>query len=146
LKLVLIGPTMHSWGLIEEAIAARSLAGWVVLLGHVSEAALSALYGRSTGLIFPSLFEGFGLPVLEAMSAGCPVAVSNAGSLPELIGDAGRTFSPHEIEEIAAALEWLVCLSPTARAQESVAGCQRASQFSVQRLIEGTRAVYEGLF
>jgi glycosyltransferase involved in cell wall biosynthesis len=145
LRLVLIGPTMHSWSPIEEAIARRGVENRVVRLGHVSEAALAALYSGSTGLIFPSLFEGFGLPVVEAMAAGCPVAVSSAGSLPEIAGKVGRSFSPDDIEQIADALDWLVRLDPAEREQQAAAGRERAASFSLQRLIAGTRSVYESL-
>ena len=85
------------------------------------------------------------LPVLEAMSAGCPVAVSDAGSLPEVTGEVGRTFSPVDIEQIAAGLDWLVRLDPEERAQQSAAGRKRAAHFSLEQLIEGTSAVYERL-
>lgn len=145
LRVVLIGPTMHSWNPIERAIAERGIEDRVVRLGHVSEATLSALYERAAGLVFPSLFEGFGLPVLEAMSAGCPVAVSDGGSLPEIAGEVGRTFSPYDIEQIADALDWLVRLDPTERQQQAAAGRKRAADFSLPRLIDGTRAVYEAL-
>ncbi len=145
LRLVLIGPTQHSWAAVERAIAACGLEDRVVRLGHVSEATLSALYRRATGLVFPSLFEGFGMPVVEAMGAGCPVATSNAACLPEVIGDAGRSYSPYEPEQIADALAWLADLSPGERAQQAAAGREQAEKFSLERLIEGTVAVYEKL-
>lgn len=145
LHLVLTGPTMHAWDEIERAVAERGLADRVIRLGHVDESMLSALYRHSTGLIFPSLFEGFGLPVLEAMGTGCPVAVSDAGSLPEIIGGVGRCFPPDDVEQIAAALDWLVLLDPQERSGQATAGRERAAHFSLQRMIEGTRAVYENL-
>ena len=108
LRLVLVGPTQHSWKPVERAIAAHGLEDRVVRLGHVSEAELATLYQRATGLIFPSLFEGFGMPVVEAMGAGCPVATSNAACLPEVIGDAGYSFSPmSQRRSPAASSGWL---------------------------------------
>jgi glycosyltransferase involved in cell wall biosynthesis len=145
LHLVLTGPTMHAWDGIERAVAERGLGDRVIRLGHVDEPTLSALYRHSTGLIFPSLFEGFGLPVLEAMGAGCPVAVSDAGSLPEIVGDVGRCFPPDDVEQIAAALDWLMLLDPPERDGQAAAGRERAARFSLERMVEGTRAVYEKL-
>jgi glycosyltransferase involved in cell wall biosynthesis len=145
LRLVLIGPTQHSWAPVQRAIAERGLEDRVVRLGHVSETMLTTLYEHSTGLVFPSLFEGFGMPVAEAMGAGCPVIASDAGSLPEVIGEVGRSFSPYEPEQIAEALGWLVSLDPAERSQQIAAGREQAAKFSLERLIEGTRAVYEGL-
>jgi glycosyltransferase involved in cell wall biosynthesis len=72
--------------------------------GRVDDDELADLYRRAAALVFPSLYEGFGLPPLEAMACGCPVAASRAGSLPEVCGDAARLFDPHSPEEIAAAV------------------------------------------
>ena len=83
--------------------AARSPDG-VEALGNVSLDELVSLYRRAAALVFPSLYEGFGLPPLEAMACGCPVACSVAASLPEVCGDAARYFSPDDPEEIAAAV------------------------------------------
>jgi glycosyltransferase involved in cell wall biosynthesis len=66
---------------------------------------LGSLYRRAAALVFPSLYEGFGQPPLEAMACGCPVACSVAASLPEVCGEAARYFDPDEPEEIAAAVE-----------------------------------------
>jgi glycosyltransferase involved in cell wall biosynthesis len=66
---------------------------------------LVSLYRRASALVFPSLYEGFGLPPVEAMACGCPVAASNAGSLPEVVGDAAVLFDPHDPEAIAAGIE-----------------------------------------
>jgi glycosyltransferase involved in cell wall biosynthesis len=145
LRLVLIGPTQHSWRPVEETIARLGLEEQVIRLGHVSEEVLSSLYARSTGLIFPSLFEGFGMPVVEAMGAGCPVAVSNAGSLPEITAEIGRSFSPYAVEEIADSLGWLVGLDQDERSRQVTAGRKKAAEFSVERMVDETRAVYEGL-
>ncbi len=144
-RLVLIGPTMHSWRPIEGAIAERALENRVLRLGHVDERTLAAIYSHANGLIFPSLFEGFGLPVLEAMSAGCPIAVSNAGSLSEIAGGVGSRFSPYEVEEIAAALTWLSELGEEERQKQGIAGRERAAQFSLKKMLNGTRAVYDRL-
>ncbi len=77
----------------------------VEILGYVDEEALVSLYRRATAVVFPSLYEGFGQPPLEAMACGCPVAASNAAALPEVCGDAARLFDPSSAEAIAAAVD-----------------------------------------
>ena len=76
----------------------------VEVLGLVSADELVSLYRRAGALVFPSLYEGFGAPPLEAMACGCPVACSNAASLPEVVGDAARTFDPRSVEDMATAI------------------------------------------
>jgi glycosyltransferase involved in cell wall biosynthesis len=95
LRLVLVGAALDR---IEAAPG-------VELRGYVSQGELADLYRRSAALVFPSLHETFGLPPLEAMSSGCPVAVSSAGSLPEVCGDAARYFDPRSVTDIADAIE-----------------------------------------
>jgi glycosyltransferase involved in cell wall biosynthesis len=73
--------------------------------GRVSQDELAELYRTAAALVFPSLYEGFGQPPLEAMACGCPVACSNVASLPEVVGDAARLFDPLHPDEIAEAVE-----------------------------------------
>lgn len=73
--------------------------------GQVSRSELVDLYGKAAALVFPSRYEGFGLPVVEAMSSGCPVAAADAGSLPEVVGDAGVLFDPEDAEDVARGVE-----------------------------------------
>src|SRR5262249_37790987 len=73
--------------------------------GRVSQEELVRLYQGAAALVFPSLYEGFGMPVLEAMACGCPVACSNVTSLPEVAGDAARLFDPRDVDDIASAVE-----------------------------------------
>lgn len=94
LRLVLVGARLES----------MPAAPGVEVRGYVSPDELAALYRTATALVFPSLHETFGLPPLEAMASGCPVAVSRAGSLPEVCGDAARYFDPRSPEEIAEAI------------------------------------------
>ncbi len=79
----------------------RAVPDGVEARGLVSEEELVGLYRRAAALVFPSLYEGFGQPALEAMACGCPVACSNAGALPEVVGDAARLFDPHDARAIA---------------------------------------------
>jgi len=82
-----------------------SLPSGVEALGRVSQERLVDLYRRAAALVFPSLYEGFALPVLEAMACGCAVACSNATALPEIAGDAARLFDPQDADDIAAGVE-----------------------------------------
>jgi glycosyltransferase involved in cell wall biosynthesis len=94
LRLVLTG-VGHDPATLPEGAETR---------GGVSTDELVSLYRRASALVFPSLYEGFGLPPLEAMACGCPVATSNAGSLPEVVGDAAVSFDPRDPESIAAGI------------------------------------------
>ena len=109
--------------------------------GHVTQAELVSLLQRASALVFPSLYEGFGLPPLEAMACGCPVACSNAGALPETVGDAAQLFDPHDPEAIADAL--LEVLNEPAPWVER--GLARAEQFSWDETARLTDAVYAEL-
>ena len=110
-------------------------------LGHISRDELVHLYRMAAGLVFPSLYEGFGQPPLEAMACGCPVASSNAASLPEVCGDAARLFDPTSTEDIVAAVEEILA-SP---AEWSAKGIARAAQFSWEATARAHDAVYAEL-
>jgi glycosyltransferase involved in cell wall biosynthesis len=113
----------------------------VEVRGHVSLEELADLYRSAAALVFPSLYEGFGFPPLEAMASGCPVAVSTAGSLLEICGDAARTFDPTSVEEMAEAIEdvldhpepWAAC------------GLERARAFDWETCARRHEAVYREL-
>src|SRR6185369_2098261 len=97
--------------------------------GWVSDADLEGLYAAATCMVFPSLAEGFGLPVLEAMRRGVPVACSSTTALGEVAGDAALTFDPESVDAIRAAIRQL--LSDAARRERLVQrGRERAAQFS----------------
>ena len=115
----------------------------VLIRGHVSSAEMAALLTRADVLVFPSFYEGFGLPPLEAMAAGCPAIVSHAGSLPEICGDAACYVDPYDPEQIAAAIKRVV--SDRAYRQELIAkGTERARRYSWKRSIwEHLRLVHE---
>ncbi len=97
-------------------------------LGHLPFATLPALYRRATALVFPSLFEGFGMPLVEAMASGCPVAASDRGAIAEVCGDAALAFDPEDEEAIAAAIRRVVG-DEGERARLRDAGLARAAQF-----------------
>jgi glycosyltransferase involved in cell wall biosynthesis len=103
---------------------------------------LEALYRATTAFVFPSLYEGFGLPVLEAMSRGVPVACSNRGALAEVADDAALTFDPEQPAAIAAAIEKLIS-DPAERTRLVRAGRENAARFSWAETARGTLASYE---
>jgi glycosyltransferase involved in cell wall biosynthesis len=111
-------------------------------LGWVSQPDLEGLYGLATCFVFPSLAEGFGLPVLEAMERGVSVACSRASSLPEVAGDAARYFDPLDVGDIQRALEELL-EDRVLAARLAEAGKVRARSFSWERAARETIAVYE---
>ena len=110
-------------------------------LGHVSRDELVRLYRTAAALVFPSLYEGFGQPPLEAMACGCPVACSNVASLPEVVGNAARLFDPSSTEEIVAAVEDVLADPDPWRAR----GFHRAADFTWEKTAQAHDAVYEEL-
>ena len=90
---------------IESVIDGLGIRKYVKFTGFVEDCHLPALYSMAEAFLFPSLYEGFGLPPLEAMACGCPVLVSNSASIPEICGDAARYFDPYDIEDIRKCLE-----------------------------------------
>jgi glycosyltransferase involved in cell wall biosynthesis len=140
--LVIVGIKGRQQREIEEAQASRRGPGRVVLAGWVDDRSLSALYRGAAALVFPSKYEGFGFPVLEAMAAGLPVLSSNATSLPELVGDAGLLVDPADEEAMAKALRRLVD-DGGLRASLIARGRQRAAAFTWRAAALGTLACYQ---
>ena len=138
--LALVGPT--GWDAAPILAAARDQGAQ--LLGRVSEDELRALYAGASVFAYPSLYEGFGLPVLEAMSAGAPVVTSNVSSLPEVAGDAALLVDPTDVDAIGAALTRL--LSDPALADDlRVRGRTRAASFSWERAARETLALLRSI-
>jgi glycosyltransferase involved in cell wall biosynthesis len=128
----------------RQAIAAAGLKpGQVRQLGG-TDAVLAQLYAQAAVFVYPSLYEGFGIPPLEAMSFGCPVVCGEVASLPEVAGDAASYFQPDEPESLAAAIERVVA-QPDYRADLVSRGHQRLKLFSWQRCAEQTFGIYERL-
>ena len=114
----------------------------IVLAGYIADADLPALYGGADALCYPSRYEGFGLPPLEAMACGCPVLCSRSSSLPEVVGDAGILLPFADSSAWAHALETLLA-SPTVQARWRERGPERAALFSWEKAGRETLAIYE---
>jgi glycosyltransferase involved in cell wall biosynthesis len=138
--LVIVGPPRFR---AEDTFAASTaVTERVRFTGYVTDHQLAAFYKCSTAFVFPSLYEGFGLPALEAMSHGVPVVCSNAGSLPEVCGDAALLFDPMSVDAIIEAVD-RVLSDADLRKRLGAAGSARAREFSWTKSAEMTVAVYE---
>lgn len=129
IRLVCTGAPGARREFLVQAAAAMELGTRIVFPGYVETEALGALLGNSAGMVFPSLYEGFGMPVIEAMTAGVAVACSNATSLPEIATGAAILFDPRVPAQIATAMLELVN-DPARRAELVAAGLERAVEFS----------------
>lgn len=137
LRLVLTGVPGFADARVRQAIRELGLDAAVECCGWVPRGELLELYRRARGFVYPSLFEGFGMPVLEAMAAGLPVACSDIEPLRWLAGGCALLFDPHSDEEMLAALEQLL------RGEAPANGCDRAREFTWERTAEKTLAVLE---
>ncbi len=144
-SLVLVGPTGWNAAPILDALSRPELEGRVHRVGYVPRHAdLAWFYSAADAFVFPSHYEGFGLPALEAMACGCPVITSNTSSLPEVCGEAARYVAPTNTRELAAALRE-VALSEKLRQRLSDRGQARARHFTWAACAEKTVEVYESL-
>jgi glycosyltransferase involved in cell wall biosynthesis len=139
--LVLPGyPTWHERELAERA-ASAGVGADVRLLGWLSGAELEGLWSLAEAFVYPSLYEGFGLPVLEAMARGVPVASSDASSLPEVVGEAALLFDPRDERAIAEAISRLLA-DGALRDRLRALGGERVREFTWERTARGTLASY----
>ena len=113
----------------------------MVFTGWVPEEDKPTLYSGARALVFPSLYEGFGLPPLEALACGTPVIASNRGSLPEIVGDGGLLLEPDDLEGLAAAMQKLLS-DDTLREDLREKGLAHAARFSWEKTARETLAVY----
>jgi alpha-1,3-rhamnosyl/mannosyltransferase len=140
-KLVLVGKPYRDYRGAEDTIARLGLGDRVIILGFVPDATLAALYDGATAYAFPSFYEGFGLPLLEAMARGVPIVCSRATCLPEILGDAGLLVDPADTAGWERALV-RVTTDTALRATLAEAGRRRISDFDWQRTAAETLAVY----
>ena len=109
-----------------------------------NDAQMASLYRHALCFVFPSHYEGFGIPILEAFSNGCPVCLSNASCFPEVAGDAAIYFNPHDAQSMADALQELIS-SPALRDEMRLRGMQRSKEYSLERMVQQTCNVYKNL-
>jgi glycosyltransferase involved in cell wall biosynthesis len=140
-ELVLTGVAANVHQDVLAEIARLGLTDRVRMLGNVDYEVLPLLYALARVMVFPSMFEGFGIPLVEAMSSGCPVACSNAASIPEVVGDAAAMFDPRSIEEMAEVV-WRIWESDVVRSGLIEKGLQRARLFDWQEMARQTTRVY----
>ncbi len=139
--LVLVGDTVHRFGNLRETVRRCGLEGKVVCTGRLSLTDLRLLYSQAGLFVFPSLYEGFGMPVLEAMACGAPVVTSRTTSLPEVAGDAALLVDPENVDELADSI--VRVLEDRGVSEELKAkGFERAKQFTWETAARQTLAVY----
>lgn len=129
----------------QTHLSTNPAAGRITVLSGVSDSELKALYLSCRALLMPSVYEGFGLPALEAMAAGAPVMVSRGTALEELAGDAGVLVDPYSIADIARGIAELSAATPSELAEMGTCGIQRASGFSWERTAGSYAGIIEGL-
>ena len=144
LKLVLIGDEISKYTSLRRAVHRHQLHKYVRFLGYLPEDTLTVMYRLASVFVFPSLYEGFGLPPLEAMASGTPVVTSNVSSLPEVAGDAAILVNPYEPESIADGIYRVVTDRPT-RDDLCRRGLERSRQFSWESSVRRVREIYEAV-
>jgi glycosyltransferase involved in cell wall biosynthesis len=139
--LVIVG--MPGWRpeQLAEPLQRALASGQVRLLGYQSDTTIAELLAGARLLLFPSLYEGFGLPVLEAMASGTPVILSRSSALPEVAGEAGTYIDPQDERACAEAIQQLIDDQPEWQRRRD-AGLVRAEEFSWQRCAAITASVY----
>ncbi|OGS32363.1 MAG: hypothetical protein A2474_04320 [Elusimicrobia bacterium RIFOXYC2_FULL_34_12] len=141
LQLVIIG---NRGELFQEDILKEVNKGDIVLTGYLKEDDVVCLYNAAAVFVFPSLYEGFGLPILEAMACGCPVVTSDVFSMPEVAGDAAILINPESIDEISSAI---IRIIEDDKFRENLIqkGFKRAKKFNWKKTASETLAVYDSL-
>lgn len=149
LKLVLVGdhkddPFFSSYPQLRSQINELGLNDQIMFTGFIPDEDLAYIYNAATLLVFPSLDEGFGLPAIEAMACGTPVAASRTGSLPEILGPVGRFFDPMDANDMASVISSIL-ENETSRQRMKVDGLERSKAYRWRRAAEETLSIFEEL-
>jgi glycosyltransferase involved in cell wall biosynthesis len=144
-QLVLVGKNAWLYDETLRALKDTDVGASILLTGYVPESDLPALYSGALCFIYPSYYEGFGLPPLEAMKCGAPVIVGNRTSLPEVVGDAALMIDPFDVNAIAGAIQKMITDSEF-RSELRVKGLERAKEFDWKETARQTLAVYRKAF
>lgn len=142
--LVLVGMTGWHTSVLEAQMAPMIRTGEVRQLGYLPREDLATVIAGATTLIYPSIYEGFGLPPLEAMACGVPVIASDVSSLPEVVRDTGLLVNPHDAEEVAQAIQLMVS-DPAVRCKLSAKALARSKRFTWNRCVTQTIDAYQQL-
>jgi len=144
-KLV-IGGTKNSYARdLIDATDRLGMSGEIIFTGYLTEQVLVDFYNAADVFVYPSLYEGFGIPPLEAMACGTPVVTSSASSLPDVVGGAAVTINPHSCPELTRALQDII-VDEDYRNELAKKGIERAALFSWEKTARETWAVYEEVF
>lgn len=143
-SLIIVGGKGWYFEKIFETVKECELEDSVKFAGYVEDRDLPGYYNAATCFVFPSLYEGFGIPLLEAMKSGCPVITSNISSMPEVVEDAAMLVSPASTQELAEAMNRLITL-PELRAELSEKGLAQSKKFSWNHAAHELRALFEKL-
>ncbi|MBA2603494.1 MAG: glycosyltransferase family 4 protein [Acidobacteria bacterium] len=142
IKLLIIGDEISKYATLRRAVHRYKLHKHVRFFGFVPDATLAILYRLARVFVFPSLYEGFGLPPLEAMASGTPVITSNLSSLPEVVGDAAMLIDPYQPDAIAGAMR-RVLQDERLRDDMRERGLARVREFSWARSVKQVREIYD---
>jgi glycosyltransferase involved in cell wall biosynthesis len=140
-RLVVVGRFGWSYQQVLDEIEALGLQERVQFTGYIPQADLPIVYNLASLFVYPTLYEGFGLPALEAMACGTPVVTSNVASLPEIIGEAGVLIPPGDQQALSQALQDVLS-DPGLQTHLAIKGPQQASQFTWERTARQTLQVY----
>jgi glycosyltransferase involved in cell wall biosynthesis len=140
-QLLIIGDEISKYPALRRAVHRYKLHKHVRFFGFVPDKTLASLYRLASVFVFPSLYEGFGLPPLEAMAAGTPVITSNVSSLPEVVGNAAILIDPYEPDSIAEAMRRVLTDAPL-REDLRQKGLARVKEFSWERSVQRVRQIY----
>jgi glycosyltransferase involved in cell wall biosynthesis len=141
-NLVLSGMSAGRGRELQTELLKRNLLGTVTVLGYIPYEELPCLYNLATLMVYPSLFEGFGIPLVEAMASGCPVVCSDSTSIPEVVGSAALLFDPLSVDEMASRI-FSALNDRELRQKMSSAGLKQALRYNWSETARQTRAVYE---
>lgn len=144
-KLVIAGKKRWKYKEIFDSIDALHLQDDVIFTGYVPDESLPGLYNAADLFVYPSLYEGFGLPILEAMACGCPVIASNSSSLTEILGDAGILFNPYDVNELTKSI-CIVLNNIELKFNLRNKSLERAKNFSWNKCAMETLNVYNDVY
>jgi len=145
-KLLITCSRSIFWEKLKKDVKRLGLEKEVIFPGQIVDDDLAELYQMASALVVPSLMEGFGLPGLEAMSSGCPVIASRAGSLPEVYGQAAIYFQPQNAADLTEKLSRVLYFSPSQKAKQIEKGRNLAKKYSWEKTAQETLDIYEGCF